>query len=158
MSLTLTTARHLANLAPSEAYSANRSRSPSRPSVTVSFSNPANAFAPASTLMPASIPKLFKYAGNGVPSVLDCRMVSSNKITPPIKSAAPSVINNISRYRRLDSSVDSVLIVSNRFFIVGVLSSAAKIPLPFATIAFAVAFNTSRFIKFTPYCYIELGF
>jgi hypothetical protein len=44
--------------------------------------------------------------------------------------------------------------VSNRLPIVGVLSSAAKIPFPFPTIATAVDFNASKFILYS----FELGY
>ena len=50
------TARHFVNFAPSSLYSARRSRSPSRPSVTVSPSAPASGFAPLSTLIPGKDP------------------------------------------------------------------------------------------------------
>src|SRR5205809_215719 len=49
-------ARHLAKRAPSEWYSARRSRRPSSPSVTVSPSAPASGLAPRSTLMPGMMP------------------------------------------------------------------------------------------------------
>ena len=49
-------ARHLAKRAPSDWYSARRSRRPSRPSVTVSPSAPASGLAPRSTLMPGMMP------------------------------------------------------------------------------------------------------
>ena len=70
-------ARHFAKRAPSEWYSASRSRSPSRPSVTVSPSAPASGFAPASTLMPGMIPYEASNSGNGVPSAELWRIVSS---------------------------------------------------------------------------------
>jgi hypothetical protein len=55
----------------------------------------------------------------------------------------PSVLNRISRYRRRVGSVDSTLIESNRFLIVGALSSAASTPLPFDTIAEATVRSLS---------------
>src|SRR5947208_13545911 len=53
--------------------------------------------------------------------------------------SAPSVVNSSSRYARRFSSVDSTLIESNRFLIVPLDSSAARIPLPGATRARAVS-------------------
>ncbi len=51
--------------------------------MTVSpFSAMASCFAPVSTLIPGMIPLLARSFGNGVPSALDCRIVSSNRITP----------------------------------------------------------------------------
>ena len=46
------------------------------------------------------------------------------------------------RYDRLFSSVDSTPIVSKRFVIVPVLSSAARIPLSSATMAAAVSYSS----------------
>ncbi len=63
----------------------------------------------------------------------------------------PSVVNSRSRYARRFSSVDSTSIVSNRFLIVPLDSSAARSPLPGATMAFAVlaSFSVSM-VGFTP--------
>ena len=55
-------------------------------------------------------------------------MVSSNKITPLIKFERSLVLKSNSLYCLLDSKVESTLIESKRFFIVLVLSSAARIP------------------------------
>ena len=67
-----------------------------------------------------------------------CFIVSSNKITPPINFFIPLAENNASLNLSLFSGLDFTLIASNRFCIVPVLSSAAKIPLPFETIFNAV--------------------
>ena len=67
----LITARHLANFAPKSRYSATLSRRPSSPSVTISFSEPANGLAPASTLMPAITPRFSNKSTKGVPSAAD---------------------------------------------------------------------------------------
>ena len=91
------TARHFAKRAPSLWYSARRSRSPSRPSVIVSFGKPASGFAPVSTLMPGTMPSFARYCGNGVPSLVFWRIVSSYRITPLMYSAAPGVVNSSSR-------------------------------------------------------------
>ena len=54
-------------------------------------------------------------------------------------SLRPSVVNRISRYARRSGSVDSRPMLLNRLAIVGVLSSAARTPLPDATSARAVS-------------------
>ncbi len=90
-------ARHLANRAPSSAYSASRSRSPSRPSVTVSPSASASGFAPMSTLMPGMIPFAVSTSRSGVPSAAFWRSVSSKRMTPLTNSSAPSVRKRNSR-------------------------------------------------------------
>ncbi len=82
-------------------------------------------------------------SGNGGPSIADCRIVSSNRITPLTCSARPGVVNSMSRYARRLASVESNPIESNRFLIVPVLSSAARMPLPGATSWAAVARRTS---------------
>src|SRR5919202_2283053 len=62
-------------------------------------------------------------------------------ITPLMCSAEPSVVNSRSRKARRSSSLGSSpsRIGSRRLFIVPVLSSAARMPLPSATISRAVA-------------------
>src|SRR4029079_12968068 len=57
------------------------------------------------------------------------------------KADVPVRVKSISRYARRRSSVDSQLIVSNRFLIVPLLSSAARMPLPGATIARAMSLS-----------------
>src|SRR6478672_10285326 len=86
------TARHFAKRAPSSRYSFRRSRSPSRPSVTVSPSASASGFAPVSTLIPGTIPFDSSNFGKGVPSAELWRIVSSKRMTPPMYSSAPSVV------------------------------------------------------------------
>src|SRR5450830_537264 len=140
------TARHLANRAPSVAYSASRSRSPSSPSVMTSSGKPANGFVPPSTLMPGITPWRRRTSGNGVPSAAFWRRVSSKRITPLMASPIPAVVKRISRYARRFCSVDSTPIPASRFAIVGALSSAARMPLPGATNARAVWVIASRFI------------
>ena len=88
------TARHLAKRAPSAAYSASRSRSPSSPSVTSSPGAPASGFVPRSTLMPGRMPWRASSCGKGVPSSAFWRMVSSNRITPLIELASPGVVSS----------------------------------------------------------------
>src|SRR2546423_3920541 len=60
-------------------------------------------------------------------------------MTPLMYSSTPGVVKSMSRYARRVSSVDSRPIESKRFLIVPVLSSAARMPLPSATSAFAVS-------------------
>src|SRR6201984_606512 len=56
-------------------------------------------------------------------------------MTPLMNSSAPGVVKRRSRYARRFSSVDSTPIVSKRFLIVPLDSSAARIPFPSATSA-----------------------
>src|SRR5438876_6814878 len=60
-------------------------------------------------------------------------------MTPLMYSSAPGVVKSRLRYARRFSSVDSTPIVSKRFLIVPVLSSAARIPFPSATSAAAIS-------------------
>src|ERR1700728_2777539 len=73
-------------------------------------------------------------------------MVSSKRITPLMNSPAPGAVNSISRYARRVSSVDSSLMLLKRLRMVLVLSSAAKSPRCFATMAFAVAASSAVFM------------
>ena len=61
------------------------------------------------------------------------------RITPLTNSSIPSAVKRISRYSRRRSSVDSRPTPRSRFSIVGVLSSAARMPFPVATSARAVS-------------------
>src|SRR5918998_3377390 len=133
------TARHLAKRAPSSLYSAKRPRRPSSPSVTVSPGAPESGFAPVSTLMPGRTSRAARYSGKGVPEPVDWRSVSSNMITPLTCSAMPSAVNSSSRNERRASSLGSTPAAWSRLSIVPVLSSAARIPFPGATIAAAIA-------------------
>src|SRR5919201_6323435 len=135
-------ARHFVKRAPSSRYSSSRSRSPSKPSVIVSSEASASGFVPLSTLIPGMIPRLSSSFGNEVPSAEVWRIVSSKRITPLMYSSTPFVVKSSSRYVRRFSSVDSTLIESKRFLIVRSLSSAARIPLPSATRAFAVSWSS----------------
>src|SRR5262249_47023868 len=75
-----------------------------------------------------------------------------NRITPLMWSPAPAVVNSISRYARRRSSVLSQPIVSKRFLMVPLDSSAARIPLPGATIARATScrlMDSSRDVRRT---------
>src|SRR3954451_2223709 len=62
-------------------------------------------------------------------------------MTPLMCRAAPSVVTNISRYARRRSSFDSQPIEANRFLMVPLLSSAARMPLPGATNARAMSLS-----------------
>ena len=140
------TARHLAKRAPSFRYSASRSRSPSRPSVTFSSGKFAIGLAPLSTLIPGIIPCCSSASTKVRPSRVFCRIVSSKRITPLINSPAPAVVNRISRYARRFSSVEGTLMLFNRFSMVPELSSAARIPLPAATSFLATLSKFSLFM------------
>src|SRR5918995_5822471 len=70
-------------------------------------------------------------------------------MTPLTNSSSPGVVKSMSRYARRFSSVDSSLIVSNRFSIVPELSSAARIPLSSATSAFAISCRPLAAIAFS---------
>ena len=91
------TARHFAKRAPSFLYSTSRSRNPSRPCVRFSFGALGSATAPVSTLMPGMMPLFSSSLGKGVPSFAFCLIVSSYRITPLMKSAAPGVVKSMSR-------------------------------------------------------------
>jgi hypothetical protein len=91
------TARHLANLAPSSAYSASRPRRPSSPSVTVSPGRPASGLVPVSTLMPGSIPASARARGKVAPPDTRCRNVSSQRITPLTPPDSSGVVISSSR-------------------------------------------------------------
>jgi hypothetical protein len=54
-------------------------------------------------------------------------------MAPLMNSAAPGVVNSISRYARRLCSVDGIPSGSNRLVKVATLSSAARMPLPSAT-------------------------
>src|SRR2546421_421084 len=64
-------------------------------------------------------------------------------MTPLMYSSAPGVVKRRLRYARRFSSVDSTPIVSKRFLMVPVLSSAARIPFPSATSAAAVSWSSA---------------
>ena len=70
-------------------------------------------------------------------------------------SSIPFAVNNISRYAFLDSDVLSTLMLSKRFVHVGVLSSAARIPLPGVTIASAISCNEFNSIFSSIYWFIS---
>ena len=133
------TARHLANLAPSLTYSAQRFARLSSPSVTFSPGQSARFFAPASTLMPGRIPALFRTSTKVVPSADFWRIVSSYRMTPLMCCPRPFAVNSMSRYARRFSSVLSTLMLAKRLSIVPVDSSAASKPFPPATMARATA-------------------
>jgi hypothetical protein len=84
---------------------------------------------------------------NGVPSALDWRIVSSKRITPLMWSSMPAVVKRRSRYARRFSSVDSTSMLSKRFLIVPLDSSAASSPFPGATLALAVLASFSVSIR-----------
>src|SRR5438046_5479919 len=71
---------------------------------------------------------------------------------PLMNSSTSSVVNSRPRYARRLSSVDSTPIESKRFLIVRSLSSAARIPLPSATSAFAVSWSS---VPIVPPCVVR---
>ena len=73
----LYTALHFANLAPNLKYSTSLSLKPSNPSVTFSSGEPASFFAPVSTLIPGTDPKLLISSGIVFPKDVFCFIVSS---------------------------------------------------------------------------------
>src|SRR5262249_27089413 len=96
------------------------------------------ALAPLSTLIPGILPFCSNASTKLRPSRVFCRIVSSKRITPLMKSPAPFVVNKTSRYARRFSSVEGTLMFFNRFSIVPELSSAARIPFPAATSFLAI--------------------
>ena len=57
----------------------------------------ANGLAPLSTLMPGMMPLPASAFGNGTPSLVAWRIVSSDRITLPMNSSTPSVVKRRSR-------------------------------------------------------------
>ena len=147
----LITALHLANLAPIEKYPAHLSLSPSRPSVIFSPGWLARSLAPVSTLMPGYMPLLERYSGIGVPSSMDCLIVSSNRMTPLIADSYPSVENMLDLYILLASGDGSIPTASSLLDIVPLLSSAARMPFPDATSSLAVFSRSCLSISATNY-------
>src|SRR4051812_11976140 len=92
--------------------------------------------------MPGRMPFFCRSSTNDVPSAAFWRIVSSNRITPLMYLPRSFVVNSMSRYARRFSSTLSTLMLLKRFSIVPVLSSAARMPLPEATIACAVAMRS----------------
>ncbi len=138
------TARHLAKRAPIVAYSARRSRSPSRPSVTCSPAKPASGLAPVSTLIPATMPARVSASTNDRPASVFCRIVSSYRIAPLMHVPRRGVVTIRSRYWRRISAVCGMSSLAKRLLHVAVLSSIASRPRSPATSAAAV--STRRFV------------
>src|SRR5438132_2449524 len=133
------TERHLAKRQPSLKYSSRRLARPSSPSLTFSpFGASGRSARPLSTLTPGMVPFFARYSGNVEPSFAFWRVVSSNRITPERYCSTPGVPKRSWRYARRFSSVHSTFTDWKRFSQVPLDSSAARMPLPFATIAAAV--------------------
>ena len=98
----------------------------------------ARGFAPVSTLIPGTMPRLARTWASGVPVELFCLIVSSCMMTPLMEVAASGAVNSISRYVRRLCSVDRIPSASNRLVNVPGVSSAARMPLPSATSVLAV--------------------
>ena len=144
------TARHLVNRAPNSRYSMSRSRRPSSPSVIFSPAKAARGVVCLSTLMPGMTPCFASTSAMGLPSVVCWRIVSSNRIAPLMHSPSPGVVKSISRYARRFSSVETMFRALNRSSIVGILSSAARMPLPDAMSAATVDCISLVMSAFTP--------
>src|SRR6266850_7879693 len=133
------TERHLAKRQPILKYSSSLLERPSSPSLTFSpFGASGRSTRPLSTLMPGMMPFFCRNSGKGVPSLAFWRAVSSNRITPEMYCSMPCVPNSSCRYARRFSSVHSTFTDWKRFSQVPLDSSAARMPLPFATMAAAV--------------------
>ena len=91
-----------------------------------------------STLIPGIIPWSLNIFEIVLPLEEVCFIVSSNKIIPLIKSLIFFDVKRASRKFNLFASVEGIFTESNLLVIVLLLSSAAKIPLPFSTIARAI--------------------
>jgi hypothetical protein len=135
------TPRHLAKRAPMPAYSASRSRRPSRPSVTVSCAWPASGFAPVSTLMPGMMPAPVSAETKDAPVLVFWRMVSSKRIAPLMHAPRPGALTISSRQSRRAPSVWGMFSFAKRLLQVALLSSMASKPLSPATSACAVSIN-----------------
>ena len=133
------TARHLVKRAPRVKYSVSRAVSPSNPSVTFSPGKFSRSTVPLSTLMPGIIPSFERSSGNGTPSYVFCRIVSSYKITPLRPLATSGEVTKSSRQFLRVSSSCGMPSAAKRLFAVPVLSSAAKIPFPGASIRAAIS-------------------
>ncbi len=89
------------------------------------------------------MPFFARYSGIALPSFAFWRAVSSNRITPERNCSTPAVLKSRFRYARRFSSVHSTLTDLKRFSQVPLDSSAARMPLPFATMADAVLESSS---------------
>ena len=96
--------------------------------------------------MPGIAPLFLINSGIDIPLLDVCLKVSSNNITPLIDVFIEFDENKVSLKLSLFFSVHSTFTLFNLFSIVPVLSSAASIPLPLATIIFAIS---SIFINFS---------
>jgi hypothetical protein len=68
----------------------------------------ASGFAPVSTLIPGTMPRLASTWTSGIPPELFCLIVSSCMITPLMRSQASGAVKSISRYARRLCSVDRI--------------------------------------------------
>ena len=89
--------------------------------------------------MPGIDPLFLINSGIKTPLLEVCLIVSSYKITPLMDVFMESDVNNVSLKCSLFFSFDSTFTLFNLLPIVPVLSSAARIPLPFVTINFAIS-------------------
>ena len=132
------TLRHFANFAPASPYLCTRSGNVSSPLESFSLGKPGRSTSPSSSLMPGMMPFSAQYSRKGLPSSVFCQNVSSKKITPERMSFASRVVSRSWRYCLRFSSVCSTPTAAKRLFAVPADSSAASIPFPEATRAWAV--------------------
>ena len=96
-----------------------------------------------STLMPGMMPRDWSRWTKETPSAQLCPSVSSNMITPEHRASNPGAVNKSSRRACLLACVFSTPMEPSRLPIVPVLSSAARMPLPGAASARAVATSSA---------------
>ena len=89
--------------------------------------------------MPGNTPRSFSISGIDFP-FFSCLIVSSNNKAPLINLLKSGDVNNENLNFKRFAELDSIPTLSSLFVMVPVLSSAAKIPLPLATINFAISF------------------
>ncbi len=108
--------------------------------------DPAKTFAPVSTLIPGTAPVVDINSGIVFFELEIWLIVSSYKITPPMKSLIPLAENKVSLNNNLFSGFERTLIESSLLVIVPLLSSAASIPLPLDIIFNAILFSSDILI------------
>ena len=116
------------------------------PSVIFSLGDPAKLFAPVSTFIPAQDP--IPSINSGILFFFEdvCLIVSSYSMTPPIQFFISDEQKRVSLKSNLFSGVEGTPTPSSLLVIVPVLSSAARIPLPFSRILFTILFSSDILI------------
>ena len=111
---------------------------------------PGSGLVPLSTLMPGIEPAFLMISTSGVPSFAFCQMVSSYRMTPEMCSHA---LRRAEQHLAIVAAIvlsHSTLMVSNRFLMVPLDSSAARMPLPGAVIASATLLRSARSMSRSP--------